>query len=153
MKTTQEKLQIVTQQIRKDIPRLMELSMGCILKNYGTGKIYFLIAKNGEICFLQDTSDFKLSPLELTESTAVNYFEVIGHNILLSNILEWLEISKGCDMGKVCDYYISDEGVLTRKNQDNSYDFISEIDLSKPYLKNQSEELINFLYELINFEK
>lgn len=75
---------------------------------------------------------------------------IIGHPVTLTHMLKWLnKVLEKDSCGKCCDFYISDEGNLIRRNSDNSYDFIAELDLDKPLISNQSNELINFLYDLI----
>lgn len=77
-------------------------------------------------------------------------FNIIGHPVTLTHILKWLnKVLIKDSNGKYCDFYISDEGNLIRRNGDDSYDFIAEVDLDKPLISNQSKELINFLYDLI----
>ena len=84
--TTAEMLAEITAQIRKDIPRLMELKEGCYLMNHASEKMYKIINVDGEICFLVDVDNYKLSLLEITKSTAENYFKTIGHDILLNDV-------------------------------------------------------------------
>lgn len=79
-----------------------------------------------------------------------NWLEIIGHPVTLTHMLKWLNnVLKEDSFGKCCDFYISDEGNLIRRNDNDSYDFIAELDLDKPLISDQSEELINFLYDII----
>jgi hypothetical protein len=73
----------LTQKIQKEIPSLMELSEGCVIKYNG---MYFVIDNynntahsNGEIC-LQDA----LKILKKGE------YKVIGHPIQLNHVLKYL---------------------------------------------------------------
>lgn len=154
------KLQILEKQIRKDLPRLMEVSEGCYLKNYGSGKMYRVMGREGEICFLQDINNLKSSSLEITESTAINYFEVIGHNILLNDVLEWIaKQNEGLHLD--IEYEVKDNllKIIVRQDIDDVYSDFSKTyteyyiwDLSKISLADQSDELKEFLYELIDEE-
>jgi hypothetical protein len=70
-----------------------------------------------------------------------NDFEIIGKDPMLNDVLEWFKYS---DM----------EDGINRMYEWIWIDTVKEIlnlwDLSKPYLKDQSPELINFLHGLIN---
>lgn len=144
--TIQEKLKVVEEQIRKDIPRLMELTPGCRILEKEYDEFYKIdkIIRGNFVLYGENNTGHKF-----VNKILQSHYEVIGHDILLTDMLEWLGgLAKSGKMGKVTGFYLSNEGVLTRKNQDGSYDFICEIDLSKPQVANQSKELINFLYDL-----
>lgn len=155
--TTREKLQIVTDRIRKDIPRLMELSEGCWVRKkrlmypefeeneyfynhirgvYQGDKSYILFSydENGEVGQSSVEKDY-----------LDKHFEVVGHEPMLNDVLEWLGIvfSKNSEDCRV-PTAIDNDGMFFR----NDYD--KELwNLSKPYLKDQNNELIDFLYNLI----
>lgn len=142
--TTAEMLAEVTAQIRKDIPRLMELREGCYLMNHTSNKVYKIINVDGEICFLADVNNYKLSLLEITKSTAENYFKIIGHDIMLNDVLEWLgKVLKEATQYRIGYTNIGKFGVKYRE-------VLGVMDLSKPLLKDQSEYFIKFLYEFKN---
>lgn len=138
-----EKLEILEKEIRKALPRLMKLSEGC--------KVFFENAdgeiENGRII---DTDSYCLSVVCYGYDYAVSKEEhevmIIGHDILLSDVLEWLQQKTGADV------YFTNETFELSIRYHNGIDVSRKYikwDLSKPYLKDQSEELIGFLYNLI----
>lgn len=152
--TTAEKLASVEAQIRKDIPRLMEVRQGCILFNKITNhfqKVYletqhFVLLNNLNITYL-DFHSFRKNELD--------DFEIIGHDIMLNDVLEWL---KCLGFLSECSSIYSDGESFCREElvYDNDDNFLykkttcSDWYLPSPYLKDQSEELINFLYNIKN---
>ncbi|MFJ1491866.1 hypothetical protein, partial [Capnocytophaga canis] len=93
-------------------------------------------------------------------------YTIIGHDIMLNDVLEWLNhiIYEKCipinDLGysgMVKQFYVKgDDGsiifeILDLKNPDLGLDTIryGVWNLSSIYLKDQSEELIKFLYNLV----
>ncbi len=139
-----QKLKIVTDDIRAKLPRLMELEKGCLIKNtYGKYKI--INKKNNYF----DCVDIVGTVTSYSEKylRKIKGFEIIGKEPMLNDVLEWLRGKNHAYWG----YRMNSAGELT------AYDFykrkwstpIDFWDFSKPYLKDQSEKLINFLYELI----
>lgn len=139
--TTQEKLHAVETAIRQALPRLLELTEGCyfIDKTFGNRKVKFL-----HKCQRDDKEYI------LDEDGIVCWYdyydkEIIGHDILLSDVLEWLkelELSNEIDTFNI-GYSEMGQFVIL---YDSKYYFWN---LSKPYLKDQSEDFIEFLYNLI----
>ena len=133
MKTHQEKLNELKAEIRKAIPRLMELSEGCEIKiQYD---VSFFITGN---CFdtyyaiSEDGCNFKTLD-------SIDIMETIGHEPLLNDVLEWLKIKSE---------------IVFSFNDKRLYDHfkvwkLNDWDLSKSKLSDQSEQLINFLHGLI----
>lgn len=130
-----EQLHAVETAIRKAIPRLLEPTEGCKL-NFK--KKYFLESVEGQV--IKNYNKYVLVYSKEYDDTflrAIEHCEIFGHDILLSDVLEWLKtISIG-------------SGIDTEKLHKILYYW----DLSKPRLTDQSEELINFLYNLINLIK
>ena len=133
MKTHQEKLNELTTEIRKSIPRLMELSEGCEIKiQYD---VSFFITGN---CFdtyyaiSEDGCNFKTLD-------SIDIMETIGHEPLLNDVLEWLKIKSEIVFG-FNDKRLYDHFKVWKLN---------DWDLSKSKLSDQSEQLINFLHGLI----
>ena len=134
MKTHQEKLNELTTEIRKAIPRLMELSEGCEIKiQYD---VSFFITGN---CFdtyyaiSEDGCNFKTLD-------SIDIMETIGHEPLLNDVLEWFLSVKDDSM-----LFTSTCGnIFLGLNKDKQI-----WDLSKSKLSDQSPELINFLHDLI----
>ena len=138
MKTHQEKLNELKAEIRKAIPRLMELSEGCEIiskiEDYFNNieiESNFIIGKNAEF----DGEDIVIG--EYCYGT-IN-FTIIGHEPLLNHVLEWLKI-KGIKITDTTDDLLLCFG---------GYKYYSFWDLSKSKLSDQSEELIDFLHDLI----
>ena len=134
MKTHQEKLNELKAEIRKSIPRLMELSEGCEIKiQYD---VSFFITGN---CFdtyyaiSEDGCNFKTLD-------SIDIMETIGHEPLLNDVLEWFLSVKDDSM-----LFTSTCGnIFLGLNKDKQI-----WDLSKSKLSDQSPELINFLHDLI----
>ena len=134
MKTHQEKINKLTTEIRKSIPRLMELSEGCEIKiQYD---VSFFITGN---CFdtyyaiSEDGCNFKTLD-------SIDIMETIGHEPLLNDVLEWFLSVKDDSM-----LFTSTCGnIFLGLNKDKQI-----WDLSKSKLSDQSPELINFLHDLI----
>lgn len=149
--TTQEKLKIVEERIKKDIPRLMEPTEGCLV-----------IHRNTLIKILyEDGNHYKAVTVEWDEPKywildKDAEYTIIGHEIMLNDVLEWANKYKGsCKSG---EYYIelNSSGHFIHKYISDFTDryggisilFTCKINLSEFRLKDQPEELINFLYEL-----
>jgi len=143
MKTHQEKLNELTTEIRKSIPRLMELSDGCEIiskiEDYFNNieiESNFIIGKNAEF----DGEDIVIG--EYCYGT-IN-FTIIGHEPLLNNVLQWLNTFFEYEV------FINQQGFIGY--QDSSYIGHHEFwDLSKSKLSDQSEDLINYLHDLIKY--
>ena len=126
MKTHQEKLNELTTEIRKAIPRLMELNDGCVIENeYKTKyKIYYNEKRYYNVFNDELVSNSIVKPLSKS-------YNIIGKEPQLNDVLEWL-----------CNKFIN-----------NNTNYITQVlslwDLSKSKLSDQSEQLINFLHGLI----
>lgn len=158
----------VTAQIRKDIPRLMELKEGCILMKRDTkyNPVYRKIVFTYNNTYYIPSKCFGLKVIEFSKENIDKDYEIIGHEIMLNDVLEWLNyiIYEECipisDLGysgMVKQFYVKgDDGsiifeILDLKNPDLGLDIIryGVWDLSSIYLKDQSERVIKFLYNLI----
>lgn len=145
MKTHQEKLNELTEAIRKSIPRLMELSEGCEIiskiEDYFNNieiESNFIIGKNAEF----DGEDIVVGDYFYSTDN----FTIIGHEPLLNDVFEWLGT-----INEIEDYLIYSDGEIRRWSY-GKMDYIPtecSWDLSKSKLSDQSEELINFLHDLI----
>ncbi|AZA91142.1 Uncharacterised protein [Chryseobacterium nakagawai] len=131
-------LEELTADIREKLPRLMELEVGCIVEwdNWsGTvlndGNPLHILWKNsgGIVTYFKDEMSL--------------FSKVIGKDPMLNDVLEFI------DNDEVSMYT---DGVFSHVLNGLYYDENSEMikwDLSKPYLKDQSPELIKFLHGLI----
>lgn len=124
--TNLEKLE---KEIRDKLPRLMELSEGCIVDINNLSKVRLthpiVTNEDGRIC---------------TPYHVYTDFKVIGHEVLLNDVLEWL----GVISEKGFPYAVLTDCSLTKWD---SPDFVDagKWDLTKPHLKDQSQELIEYL--------
>ncbi len=135
MKTHQEKLNELTNEIRKSIPRLMELSEGCEIKTQsGTRYKIYLEEESYYNCFNE-----KVVTTSMTKPLSPHTYTIIGHEPLLNDVLEWLKIKSEIAFG-VNDKRLYDHFKVWKLN---------DWDLSKSKLSEQSEQLINFLHYLI----
>lgn len=158
--TTQEKLKIITNDIRQKLPRLMELEEGClvsvkhndfisyeakVIETGGGGQI----ADTG--CY-DDSYIFLNSHFEGYEQRHADDedIEIIGKEPMMTDVLEWLSL-----VGKDFIYSFSAKGEIYGYSKLMDLSLIVEgtkIDLAKPYLKDQSKEVIDFLYNFIENE-
>ena len=128
MKTHQEKLNELTTEIRKAIPRLMELSDGCEIKTQsGTKYKIYLEEESFYNCFNE-----KVVTTSMTKPLSTHSYTIIGHEPLLNDVLEYFLEYTSLDFNTRQMAYI-----------------LASWDLSKSKLSDQSPELINFLHDLI----
>lgn len=164
--TIQEKLNVIVKDIRQKLPRLMQLEEGCWVERDGDiGKI---IKSNKESYSLLINNN--PNPFSYLKSTTKKE-EIIGKEPMLNDVLDYMHKSN-----IELNYYIDNkEGIMNLIFSDYNlyYDFCKsnanlpekefeekekEIspkieaswNLSKLYLKDQSEGLVNFLYSRLN---
>ena len=141
---TQEKLEVITQQIRKDLPRLIKIGY-LVNENNERFKICSTFkSEYGDIfaCISEKTN----KPTNISKSEVDRgYFDYDFVDIMLNDVLEWLDEIKNNYF-----FYIKANGEL---DFDTSLKEDLFWNLSKPYLKDQSKELIDFLYNLIDDNK
>lgn len=152
--TTTEMLAYVEAQIRKDIPRLMELREGLLVQEKYTDdeEICKIIDIQGDRFVIYNSEDYFLTT-EI-EETLTDEYEIIGHDIMLNDVLEWFRLNEisiipQCSKSEsiMMLYYVEyDEEVHYLYGSHASWR------LSSPYLKDQSEELIKFLYNIAKDE-
>lgn len=136
------KLEIIIAQIRKDIPRLMELREGLVFQF--KDRVLKVLYKYDETRWkCVDTFGVQGKfPDEVINKES----KIIGHEIMLNDVLGWVSIKQG-------RYVLLPRGeFISIKYEENEYDIERTFvywNLSSPYLKDQSEELIEFLYSLI----
>lgn len=144
--THSEKLQELTADIREKLPRLMELKEGCRIIR-GTGMSRELCIYLGQDHILKQYHLF--GSLSFAFSTYdLGAYKIIGTEPMLNDVLEWLWIIKNVDE----TYYIEEHGEIYyrwHRGNDVSHNYCGDWDLSKPYLRDQSEELIDFFHNLI----
>jgi len=139
MKTHQQKLNELTTEIRKSIPRLMELSDGCEIKiQYDVS--FFITGKAFDTYYAVSVNGCNFKTLD-----SIDIMEKIGHEPLLNDVLEW-HSSNGID--KYSHFEVS-KGEAYFSIYDGEENESIIWDLSKSKLREQSPELINFLHDLI----
>lgn len=143
------KLQILEKQIRKDLPRLTELRKGCkfIYKDENRFEYEIVQEYHLSVKYFKAVCD-KNHTIDINEKT--DDIKIIGHDILLSDVLEWLEETRPnsnltIELNRVSSIRKGYSMTLFIQFDDLDCDWY----LSKPYLKDQNEELIEFLYDLI----
>lgn len=153
--TPQEKHHAVETAIRKALPRLMEPTEGCLFKDNWTNEVsekvgLYRTERGKKVAVLRDNSTNEIF-VDYSNTFRINLFykdashTTIGHDILLSDVLEWLG-----KFGHKASIHSRAEFVVFVKKREYIFTrYSTYIDLSKPRLADQSEELINFLYNLI----
>ncbi len=144
--THEEKLKAVTADIRKKLPRLMELGKGCLIKH--GGKIWELldyVDKETIAGFRIGVLTHEVTLFRLKKLKGVEEYEIIGKEPTILDCLEWINLKAN---GYV--YYITDTSFVRAECQMGDLSALRgcKIDLSKPLLKD-NEELITFLYGLL----
>lgn len=137
------KLEQLTEEIKKELPRLMELTDGCIIKTPHWNIFIQMYEKNKYDDYYIFGSSIFNDNYDKICSVANIYKEfsketsIIGHPILLSDVLDFI--------------YKSNAYIYSKTGEDVAmiHKCIYHYDLSKPYLKDQSEELIDYLHSLI----
>jgi len=119
-------LENLEKEIRSKLPHTMELSAGCEIIGERSRISYLILEESNGICKCI-TDDFCIVEINLSLCTT------IGHPITLTNVLEWLQI-------------ISNNGL---EYTDRILKCIDFWDLSKTPLREQSTELIDSLFNLI----
>jgi len=121
-------------EIRSKLPHTMELSAGCEIKTMFDKIIKidcnYIVQTNGDISHKHYDS---LGVIK-------EFYKVIGHPITLPNVLEWLKL-----LDERAIYAISCEGDIFNLD----FEIIAKWDLSKNLLREQSTELIDSLFNLI----
>ena len=144
-------LQTLENEIRSKLQHLMELSAGCEVEFFTKRTKVYIIRDEFYVMFESDCTFYKISSLKGKYKKA---FKIIGHEISLANVLEWLN---GLD--KNIMYAIESDGCLliSRDCPYTAFTFLdkhnnSQIvfwNLSKNLLREQSQELIDGLFNLI----
>ncbi len=155
-----KELEELTREIREKLPRLNELSEGCIVdfkdmtvkfkvthvfrdlfqnNYYLSSPVYYGDPEpRGRHVFKYNEQDF-ISEYSLSEGIKYGDVKIIGKEPMLNDVLEWLLVKSQSDFEPADKRYLTH--FLAFK--------LSEWDLSKPFLKDQSPELIKFLHSLI----
>ena len=143
-----ENLQKLEAEIRRRVPRLMELSFGCQV-SFGN-ELHVLIADKGDGSYIEGTLNGKREVGGVnTHHGKICNDEIIGHPIDLEAVLEAAQIHKK----KVCANYgvnslwITDRTKPVRSHKDR---FPTAYWTFGKSFADQSPELHEFLFELFN---
>jgi hypothetical protein len=139
--TNLEKLE---KEIRANIPRLTELSEGCIIDTpYGTAKVNNITLDEDfqDVVFICKQLQYRACP--------VKHITIIGHEIQLNDVLEWFRDETNIIGGSLTASFTNRLDSLRLGISGYDYYLIGDWDLSKNLLKDQSEDLIKSLSELI----
>lgn len=145
--THEQKIEAISNKIREALPYLNELSHGCVIEKNNDKQKYIV---NSIFVDIGRSISLYTSYLHNeNRGSSFSFFfdakryKIIGHEPKLNDVLAWLgldEQSKACLInfwGEFFDY------------NDNTVALFVSWNLEKPYLKDQSAELIDFLYSLI----
>lgn len=124
--------------IYNSIPRLRGLSSGCIIETSADKKLIVLNIDNQEEIIICCDENGRNRILSIKSN-----FTIIGHPILLNDVLEWLKGFKKQNLELAYGFNLRGEF------WDVDAYYMCEWDLSKPALSDQSQELIDTLTELI----
>lgn len=118
-------------------PKLMELSLGCEVKEKKTGEIYYFLQNDSdgdgnEIVWINDPI---LSPQRITSIEFPLWYEILGHEPQLSDVL--MAYRATLNPG---EWKVKTEVVQTW--------ILDRFDLSKS-VKDQSEETLQFIADLL----
>lgn len=136
---TAEKLKLITADIREKLPRLMKLEEGCIIKDTFDKEKFKIVKDFGYALGLLSLESDVVTKVAKSD---LSIEKIIGKEPMLTDVLEWLDN----------DYYshfeiIDGKGAIVDYSCEET--IIYYIDLSKPYLKDWSEEVIDYLYEFV----
>ena len=141
-------LEVLIIDIREKLPRLMQLEEGQKLKSLisdPTNDIckdsYFIVGWNEEYNCTIENDHIEIGGYVYIINKD---FEVIGKEPMLNDVLEWFATKEITGLHFVTNHFIN----FSLKN--NLPTVCGKWDLSKPYLKDQSNELIEFLLTLKN---
>jgi len=140
----------LTKEIRDKLPRLMNLEYNQVLiskindPSVGIMKNTLFIV--GIDCKLL-TSKIGIVEIGGYEYKVGKHFEIIGKDPMLNDVLLFLQDENSHE----ATIHIDSRGIIYQYNSkfDDYYPVSFRWDLSKPYMKDQSPELINFLHSLI----
>ena len=139
----EQKIEALSNEIRKALPYLMELSEGCLIEDINTNEIHKVNSFH-----IQVGNIIRLHTTDLSNTfgggSSFNYIpkhhKIIGHEPMLNDVLAWLS---NIDTSM---YFLNIYGIFFNRH-------ISNMRIvwyfEKSHLKDQSEQLINFLYSLI----
>ncbi len=145
MKTKEQKLQAVVADIRAKLPRLMELEKGCKISTVYS-RIHEVVDEHKDLVkinLLSEKTDYTSMLEKYVIEDNNSPYKIIGKEPMLNDVLEWIEKGKSANT-----FNINSRGAIFMEFSATS-GYCGMWDLSKPYLHQQSEELINFLYELL----
>ncbi|TQM18309.1 hypothetical protein [Chryseobacterium aquifrigidense] len=128
-----KELEELTREIREKLPRLKELSKGCIIES--SEKVFEIDDLMYAVCYNDQIFD------RFTDSWVFSdEYTIIGKEPMLNDVLQWFKESDMKDGINMMHELIWSH---------TAKEIINHWNLSKPYLKDQSPELIKFLHSLL----
>ena len=145
------KLEELEKEIRKELPELMEVSRGCIINDEYYGLCTVINADNThDLVYQTYCYDHDKGLPKVIDFNKKDLDKIIGHPIQLHHVLKWLKCIEH-DLN-VFELNIKLTGQFFWTMVENPYEIINTIifwDFDK-LLKDQSEDLIDYLHRLIN---
>ena len=137
-KTASEKLEILKNAIRKAVPEILELRLGCII----------IDDKGWHRTITSSTVDQQIGDLGYFDIDRRWFWqyeiqEILGRDIGFDDITIW--ISKLLKNSDTFRFWVNQYGIISHSFEDGIIDWEPNVPLHK-----QSEELISFLYNLID---
>lgn len=130
-----EKLEKLKSEMRKVCPNLMDLSDGCYLKKPHSFGDWLYVVYNNYIMDYFDGTQILCSVTQFDKHFTDEM--IIGKEPMLNDVLYFL---RGFD----CKIHsINKNGMF----HDNKWNLVCHWDLSKPYLQDQDEKVINVIYD------
>lgn len=147
--TTELKYEAIAQAIRQEFPRLMEMEEGTLIQNVYTNQIFKIYNVTETHYRMYELNSELPNEISLHKNIMKKHSDyiIIGKELMLSDILEWISKLKDKVSFEIDTFFM-----YKHISNVSGWEFYKHTkwDLSKPYLKEQSKELINFLYELID---
>lgn len=136
-------LEKLEKEIRLKLPRLIELSEGCLVKDKHGDIEKILHHYESNLVITIDSIGYVSSTKIFTDKDVI-----IGHEIKLNDVLEWFRL-KNTYTKQTSISFTTREGFIRLGISSDDHYLIGDWDLSKNLLKDQSQELIDSLSELI----
>jgi len=144
--TKEQKIEALSNKIREALPYLFELSHGCIIEKNNDKQKYIV---NSVFVDIGRSISLYTSYLhDENRGSSFSFFfdakryKIVGHEPKLNDVLNWFVRIKKPYYAHFKDSY------FYVYNHDDTINILNW-NLEKPYLKDQSAELIDFLYSLI----
>ena len=136
-----KELEELTREIREKLPRLKELTNGCLIET--ADKIFEINNLIHEVCDEDQIFDRFIDSWIFSDE-----YTIIGKEPMLNDVLEWIAISGFLPVEFYPTAKGDELGILFNEYPTNPLFW----KLSNPYLKDQCPELISFLHSFVKNE-